>query len=142
MMDAWITLLLWLHLAALAVGGASAFGMPLIGMTMAKAPPEARPVLGGIARRLTMLGRGAVTVLIVTGILMIWSAFGLSGLSPWFWVKMLLVLVTLGLMVYGPMMARRAMSGDTAAAAMLPRLGAIGMANFLLIVLAAVLAFG
>lgn len=135
------SLLLFLHLLSLAVGGAASFGQPLIGAAMGRSP-EARPVLAGLARTLTMMGRGAVTVLIVTGVLMIWRTWGGGVWGLWFVLKLVLVAALVGLMVYAPMTAKRAMAGDAAAAARLKQLAPAGPAILSGIVLFAVLAFG
>jgi putative membrane protein len=135
------SLLLFLHLMSVAVGGAASFGQPLIGAAMGRSP-EARPALAGIARTLTMMGRGAVTVLIVTGVLMIWTTWGSSAFTVWFVLKLVLVAVLIGLMVYAPMLAKKAMGGDGAAAAQLRSLSPVGPVILAGIILFAVLAFG
>jgi putative membrane protein len=135
------SLLLFLHLLALAVGGAASFGHPLIGAAMGRSP-EARPALAGIGRALTMMGRGAVTVLIVTGVLLIWSKWGGAVWTIWFVLKLVAVAALLALMVYAPRIARRASQGDMAAAARIRTISPLGPVILAAVVLFAVLAFG
>lgn len=140
-MEIVLTLSLWLHLVAIGVGGASTFGIPVLLFTAASAPPEARPAFGALAVRLSLLGRSAIGLLIVTGAIMIWGSYGLAGLSAWFWVKMALVAALIVLVVASTRNGAKARAGDTAAAARAPKLALIGMALFVLIVLTAVLTF-
>jgi len=60
-------LLLWLHLASLAVAGAAVFGMPVVMANMAGVSADVRPRVGAIARRLSMMSRGALVVLLPLG---------------------------------------------------------------------------
>jgi uncharacterized membrane protein len=140
-MQTLLTLSLWLHLAALGVGGAATFGIPVLVMIAAGAPAEARPSLGQAAMRLAFLGRFAIGLLIATGAIMLWGTYGIAGLSPWFWVKMGLVAALVALVVYNSRSAARARAGDGAAAARIPVLGLVGIFLFLAIVLSSVLTF-
>ena len=60
----------------------------------------------------------------------------------WFGIKMLLVLILLGIVIFAGINGKRAMGGDMAAARRAPRIGMASMATFLLVILAAVFAFG
>jgi putative membrane protein len=135
-------LLLWLHLTALAAGAVPAFGMPVVGSKMRAATPETRAVLFSIAHGLSSVGRGAFAVLLVTGPLLVWLKFGgVSGLSWWFSLKMLLVLILLIGVIYSGMLLKRAEGGDAGAARLMPRLGGGLMVVYLGVVLSAVFAF-
>ena len=95
-MDVAFNLLLIAHLGAFAVGITTTIAMPVIMARMPKAPPEARPLFGGIGARLSLNARIAFVVLLLTGIAMVYLRYGgVDGLSPWFWAKMALVAVVL-----------------------------------------------
>ena len=74
-MDVVNTVLLWLHLLGLAIGGAAAFGIPVVGSRMASVAPEMRPTLLGLTEGLSKVGRGGLGLLIITGPLMIWLKY-------------------------------------------------------------------
>ena len=139
-MDTIFTILLWLHFVALGLAGAASFGLPVVGAAMGKSP-QAQLALGGVIKRLTMIGRGAVVALIVTGVAMIGLRYGGSALPMAFNVKMALLVVLLGLMIYEPMNRKRAMAGDASAQARVATLGMAGMTVYVLIILCAILAF-
>ena len=141
-MDIIVNLLFWLHLVALAMAGAATFGLPVVGSKMATATAETRPLLFTIAEQLSTIARAALGVLIVTGPLLIWLKFGgMAGFTWWFSLKMLLVLILLGSVIFAGILMKRVKGGDRAAAGMLPRLGMLNMALVLGIVLCAVFAF-
>jgi protoporphyrinogen IX oxidase len=141
-MDVLNNILLWLHLIALALGGVAAFGIPVVGSMMPTATPETRPTLVKIAERLSTIGRAGLGTLIVTGPLLVWlKAGGTAGFTGWFWAKMVLVVVLLGLVIFAGINAKRAQGGDMAAAKRAPQVGMASMATLILIVLTAVFAF-
>ncbi len=101
-MDLTFNILLILHLAAFGLAIATTIAAPLVGSRMAAAPPEARPLLGSIARQLMLNARIAFAVLLVTGISMVYVRYGgFEGQSAWFFVKMGLVAVILVAMIVG-----------------------------------------
>ena len=140
---AWVNaLLLWLHLGALALGGAATFGLPVVGARMGAAEPAGKQALVGVIMALTKLSNIALSTLFVTGLILVWSKYGGPGHMPlWFWVKMMLLVGLIGAIHMGRATAKKAMGGDTAAAARQPTLSRIGIGLFLLVVLTAVLAF-
>lgn len=141
-MDIVIKLLLWLHIVALALGGAAAFGIPVVGSKMPTAAPETRPLLFKIMHGLSMLGRIGVGVLLVTGPLIIWLKYGgFAGVSVWFWIKMVFVLALLAGIIYAGILAKRAEAGDRAAAQMSPRVGMFTGLMFVCVMFSAVFAF-
>lgn len=141
-MEILLILLFWLHMLALAVGGAAAFGIPVVGSRMASAAPEARPLLMGITKALSSNGRVAIVVLLVTGPLLLWLKYGWAAPDmTWFAVKMVLVVILLGLVIYSGIIAKKVEGGDMASAKNLPMLGVINMVVFSLLVLAATFAF-
>lgn len=140
-MDIINQLLLWLHLIGLGLGAVASFGMPVVGRQMATAG-EARPVLFKVAGGLSSIGRAGFGLLIVTGPILFWTKW--SGSAPamaWFTAKMVLVLVLLGVIIYGGINAKRAQGGDMAAAKRQPQIGMVGLAAFLGVILCAVFAF-
>jgi len=101
-----------------------------------------RPLLFSIAEQLSTIARAALAVLIVTGPLLIWLKFGgMAGFTWWFSLKMLLVIILLGSVIFAGILMKRVKGGDRSAAGMLPRLGALNMVLLLGIVLSAVFAF-
>jgi len=141
-MNAMNVILLWLHLMAIAFAGASVFGIPVVGMVMRSASPDARPLLMSVARRLSSLGRGAVLVLIVTGPLLLWANYsGTAGLPVWFHVKMLVVVLLVANVILSGLNGKRMAQGDMAAAARAPKYGIASIVFLSLTVLLAVMAF-
>ncbi|MCY1126202.1 hypothetical protein OU426_04985 [Frigidibacter sp. RF13] len=140
-MDHLLTIALWLHLAAIGLGGSATFGIPVVGAVASLAPPEARPHLALVGIKLSLMGRTALGILIATGLLLVWGHYGLDGLRGWFWVKMVLVALFTGLVIFSVKNGAKARAGDVAAAARAPLLGLAGIGLFLLIVLSAVLTF-
>lgn len=141
-MAAMSVMLVWLHLMAIALAGAAVFGIPVVGRVMQSASAEARPMLMGLARRLSMLGRGAVLVLIVTGPLLLMAKYGGgAGLPVWFQIKMVLVVLLVANVILSGINAKRMARGDAVAAARAPMFGAASMVLLTLTVLFAVLSF-
>lgn len=140
-MELIIKIALWAHFVALGVGGAATFGIPVAGRIMAGAGPAARPVIGPVIEALSGIGRKAIGILILSGVVLIWARYDASALPGAFWVKMLLVAALIVLVVFNVKNGKKARAGDMAAAARAPRLGQVGMALFALVVLAAVWAF-
>ena len=135
-------ILFWIHLASLGLGGAAVFGNPVVGSMMATATAESRPVLISILHRLSTLGRTAVGLLIVTGPLLFWLKYGFTVPNVWFWVKMVLVVVLLGVVIFAGINGARAEKGDREAAGRAPMIGMTGIVVFLAVIAAAILSFG
>ena len=141
-MDILVDILFWIHLVSLGLGGAAVFGIPVVGSKMATATAETRPLLFSIANGLSTIGRTAIGLLIVTGPLLVWLKFGgVDGLSGWFWAKMALVVVLLGVVIYGGLNARKAQAGDRQAAMRAPQIGMAGIVVFVLVIGCAVMSF-
>jgi hypothetical protein len=142
-MEIFTSLLFWLHLMGLALGGASAFGNPVVGSRLVASAPEGRIALFPIAHGLSRLGKIGMSLLIITGLLMVWLRFGgPSGLSPWFWLKMALLVLLLVDIIYISRLEKRAEAGDDQVLRSIPKFGALGVVLLLGIVLSAVLSFG
>jgi uncharacterized membrane protein len=79
---------------------------------------------------------------IITGPLLVWLKYGgTSGFNVWFWVKMVLVVILLGIVIFAGINGKRAQGGDMEAAKRSPQIGMASIVTFLLVVAAAVLAF-
>lgn len=101
-MDLTFNILLIIHLAAFGLAISTTIVAPLIGSRIAAAPPEARPLLGGIGKRLSLNARLAFGLLLLTGIAMVYVRYGgFEGQSIWFFIKMGLVVVVLIAMIIG-----------------------------------------
>jgi putative membrane protein len=135
-------ILFWLHLTALAMGGAATFGIPVVGSKMAGASAETRPVLFAIMKGISGVSRAALGILLITGPLMVWLKFGgVGGFNTWFWIKMVLVLILFAGVIYSGVNFERAVKGDVAAAKRGPQIGMVLMVTLLAIILTAVFAF-
>lgn len=129
------------HFVGLFMGGASAFGLPVIGALVGKAAPEHKPVLGQAVKPLKMIGHIGLGLLLISGILMA-TAGGLWGAGlVAFWLKLVLVVALVAGIVVGGKTGARAMTGDAAAAAKMPVISMINLGLVVLIILSAVVAF-
>ncbi len=108
-MDLLFKVMLFLHLAGLAVGTTATVAMPLLGRQLATAAPAAKPALGAVAGKILLYSRLAFGVLIVTGVAMVFLRFNgdFAALGPWFHLKMALVLVVLAAMIVSIMAPAR-----------------------------------
>lgn len=141
-MDIVIRLLFWVHIAALALGGTAAFGIPVVGRRMPAATPETRPALLGIVKGLSTVGRAGIGTLIITGPLIAWLKYGgFATFGIWFWIKMVLVLGLLAGVIYAGILLKRTEGGDAASAQQLPRVGMVNILLFLGVMFSAVFAF-
>jgi putative membrane protein len=141
-MDILNNILFWIHLSALALGGAGAFALPVVGAQMRGATAETRPVLFKIAHGISRVSRAGLGLLIITGPLMVWLKFGgTSGFTGWFWAKMVLVVLLLIAVIYAGINANAAEKGDMEAAKRAPMIGMAAMLLLLGIILCAVFAF-
>jgi putative membrane protein len=134
--------LLWVHLVALAAGGAATFGIPVVGARIAGASADTRPVLFAIVHGISSVARTAMLALLITGPLLVWLKYGgVAGFNVWFWVKMALVALLLVLVILSGINTKRGEGGDMAAAKRGPQIGMASMFTFFLIVATAILAF-
>ena len=101
-MDLTFNILLIIHLAAFGLAITTTIAAPLIGSRIAAAPPDARPLLGGIGKRLSINARIAFGLLLITGLAMVYVRYGgFEGQSVWFFIKMGLVVGVLIAMIIG-----------------------------------------
>jgi len=127
--------LLFAHLLGLVLM-AAAF-LPLLGMM---GEGGAAPVTN---RLLTRLGHYGIIIAVISGPLLLWVRYGgFDGISHWFWLKMLFLLVLAGGVVTSAMSARKMRQGDAAAARRVRAGRVVSVVALIGIVLSAVLAFG
>ncbi len=141
-MDIFINLLVWLHLASLVIGMGAGIASGQVAARLGTAPVEARPVLGEIYKTLSRMGHAGLGLLIITGLLVLFLKYAdPMGMGVWFWIKMALVVVLIGLITWGGRTSKKAQAGDADAAALAPKLGAASGLTGFAIILAAVFAF-
>lgn len=141
-MDIVINLLVWLHFAGLVIGMGAGFSSGQVAMRIGGAPVEARPVLADTYKALARLGHTGLGILIVTGLMILFMKYGTPmGMGVWFWIKMALVVVLIVVIGFGTRNAKKAQTGDAAAIALAPKLGAASGITGFLIILSAVFAF-
>lgn len=135
-------LLFWAHLVALIGAGGSAVAMPVIVAQLDGAEGDARARLFAVARRAAMAARGALVVLIVTGPLLLWLKWDFHAPSaPWFGVKMLLVLVVVGAVIFAGLSLKKLAQGDASVLPQVRLANQVGGIALVMVVLTAVFAF-
>lgn len=135
-------ILFWLHMTALALGGVGSFGIPVVGNQMRTATAETRPVLFAIMMGLSRVAQIGLGLLIVTGPLLFWLKWSFSPPSiAWFAIKMVLVVILIGGVIFSGINAGRIQAGNREAAALQPRIGMAMMLVLLAIIFSAVFAF-
>lgn len=130
------------HFFGLFMGGGSALGMAVIGLTAPSAPAEHRPTIGAMAKRFKMVSHIALGLLLVTGILLATIEGVWGAASVWFWIKLLAVAVLIAGIVLAGREGPKALQGDAEAGARAERFGKMNMVALVVILCGAVLAFG
>ena len=130
------------HIVGLFMGGASAFGLPVIGALAGKAELEHKPVLGQAVKPLKTIGHIGLGLILLSGLLMATAGGVWSAGTFVFWLKMILVVALIAGIVIAGKTGAKAMSGDAEAAAKMPMLSMINIGLAVLIVLFAIMAFG
>lgn len=134
-------LLLAIHFAGLAMGGAAGMGLPVVGFAAEKAPPEHRPSIGAAVKPLQMIGKAGMGLLILTGAIMA-TAGGVWGEAPvWYWIKLVLVVCLIGGIITADKAGAKARAGDAAAGAKVKMVSKINLTILAAILLCAALAF-
>lgn len=137
-----IDLLFWLHILALVAGGSNAVVGPIIDARLGGATAEQRQGYLGVLAALSQVGKVAMVVLLVTGPLLLWLKYGgLGGVTIWFWVKMVLIVVLLASIIIGEINFKKEQAGDMAAAKIADIAHKVSGLAFAGVLLAAVLAF-
>jgi len=130
-----------IHILAFVAGGANAVVGPVVGSRLATASPDLRPVLIQIIEAVSKVGKYAMIVLLVSGLLVLWLKWDFNVPNGWFWVKMAGVVGMLVCIGINEGATKRAFAGDAAAFALAQRLGQLTGLFFLLVVVGAVFAF-
>ena len=128
-----------IHYVGLFMGGGSAFGAMVIGMTAPGAPRDHAPTLLALAKRFKVISPIALALLIGTGIIMA-TLEGVWGL-PWFWVKLAAVAVLVVGIIMAGKAGTKALQGDAAAGARAEKFGMLNHMALLVVLIAAVAAF-
>ena len=142
-MEVFNSLLLWLHLLGLAMGGGALIGTNVLAMVGSATPAEQRPALLPVGGVLTAIGRAAIGLLIVTGPLMLWLKWG--GHTPsdaWFGIKMLFVVILIVGIIMSSIGLKRITQGNAAGAALARQGRLIASGALVIVVLAAAFTFG
>ena len=138
-MDVFLNLLKWGHLGALVFSLGTATAASMIGINAVRAGPDGAR-LWSVQEKFEPLINGAVAVLLVTGVLMLWLRYNFD-VTHWFWLKMLLLAGLIGAVIFEARFTKRAREGDAAAGQSLGRITALAVVIELGIVLAAIFAF-
>jgi protoporphyrinogen IX oxidase len=129
-------------MVALVAGGSNTVVMPIIGGMLPNVDEQTRSTLFRIGFRMGTVGKIAAATLLISGPLLLWLKYdGLTGVTPWFTAKMVLMLVMFGAIVFEEISFKKLASGDAAAAIESKLGGIIATVAFLGVVLAAVVAF-
>jgi uncharacterized membrane protein len=135
-------ILLWLHLVGLGLGTVASFGIPVVGGKMPTATAETRPILFSVIKGLSRVAQTGLGVLLITGPILFWLKWRFTAPSmTWFGIKMVLVLILIGGVIFSAVNARRIEAGNREAAALQPRIGMAMMLVLLGVILSAVFAF-
>lgn len=142
-MDLLNTFVYWLHFMGLTLGGVAAFGIPLTAARIPGADPAARPALAQLIEIFSKVGSSGMGLLILTGVIMVFTKIGgFGGQSPWFYAKLAFLVVLIGVIIVGKKLGARAMKGDAAAAAQARNMSKVGILLQAAVILSAVKAFG
>ena len=142
-MPTMFTIVFWIHLVAISVCGAAIFGIPVIGAQIERAEATSRPDLIAVTNTLSMLGRAALLVALISGPWMVIAKFGgFGGQGPWFHAKMALVALFTLSFIWAGVNGKRAMAADMAAVRQAPMIWAVTVVLFVAVIYAAVATFG
>jgi len=140
-MDILINILIFLHLFGLVIGMGSGIALSRIGPLYGTSSEEQRKLLFRLAMMLGKNGHIGLGLLWITGPLVVWLKFGTLDLGPWFWAKMVLVVILSASIGMGSAAFRKFAAGDMAASARVALTSRISGLAGLLIILTAVFAF-
>jgi putative membrane protein len=130
-----------IHILAFIAGGANSVIMPIIGPRLATATPEVRGQLMGIVEGVAKVGKYALATLLISGVLVLWLKWDWVIPSNWFWAKMGFVALMIVFIGMGEVNARKAKTGDMAAAGQAKTFGQLTGVAFLGVIVSAVFAF-
>lgn len=134
--------LIFLHFVGLMIGAAGGITANILMRKARAMPPEEAMIIRKLGPLLAMLSAIGLTVLWITGLILVWSKWGgLGNLPGLFWLKLLLVVVFTGLIGAIHMTFAQIRKGNPTAATRLPILGPLAAATVILIVLVATYTF-
>ncbi len=136
-------ILLFLHLVGLVMGAGPGIANMVIMRTAATAAPDGAAALRRVPPILVNVSTAGVVVLWITGLIMVWTAYGGPGNLLWaFWVKIVFVIILTAVVIAMQMtLAQIRKTGNMALAARMPKLGPMAGLSALLAVFFAVVAF-
>jgi len=135
-------ILLILHFVGLAMGLAVPFSNMVMQGVAANAPPAEKTVLARFPPAMSRVGDIGLTLLLVTGVTMVFTKYGGFAGMPWqFQVKMAAVVLLVALVGYIHTLMGKARRGDATAAARIPAVGRVTFLLGLTAVIFSVLAF-
>ncbi len=137
-----INLLLWLHFigVGMAVGGGIALSQ--IGPRLIAAPADQRGTWWPLETFFSRIGAAGLTVLLISGPLMVWLKFGgFGGFTHWFWAKMTLVVIAICSVGLHEWAGARFKRGDDSAAPLMFLGGRVAGGAIVLVILCAVFTF-
>lgn len=134
-------IMLIFHFLGLALGFGGGFANGMVGMLMSKATPDDASVLARVPPLASRLSDIGLVLLWVTGLILVFTKWNIGALPAVFWIKMAAVVVLTANTGYMHMLKGKAKAGDTAAAAMIPKLGPINMVAAIVALVFAVFTF-
>jgi uncharacterized membrane protein len=142
-MDLVLRLSLWLHFLGLAAAIGGGIALSQTGPKLVTVPQNEANTIWNLERTFSIIAMAGLAVLIMTGpVLAIRKYSGFSDMPSWFWVKMALVAIAT-VAVFGHEIAgRRFKAGNRNAFRWMVITGRTAGITMVLVVLAAVLAFG
>lgn len=138
-----VNVLLFLHLLGVVLGVGAGLAMSRISPLGAQANDDQKNVLFQAGKLLFGYRHMGLGILWITGPLLVWLKYGtLSGLSHWFWLKMVLVLVLSAAIGMGSKAHRQLREGDASVTPKLKIIGQVGTWSALGVIFSAAFAFG
>ena len=134
--------LLVLHFIGLGLGLSVSFSNMVMQRVMLAGAPADRPILARFPPAMSVLGRIGLTLLWVTGAVMLYTKWGGLGVLPWqFHAKLTAVVLLTITVTYIHALERQIQRGNTAAAAKIAAFGKIAFGFAIVAVVFAVLTF-
>ena len=132
-----------LHFLGLAMGLSVSFSNMVMAGLIAKAAPAEKPVLGRFPMAMSRIGDAGLTLLIVSGLWLLFRKWGgMTAMPREFHIKLTLVVILIGIVGYIHAQQKKLRNGDASAMARMQRAGRAAFVTVLAIVVFAVLAFG
>lgn len=137
-MDVFINILIFIHIFGLVLGMGSGMSMSIAQRLVTEPTTGFEKLTDALARN----GQVGLALLWISGLLVVWLKFGgISGLSFWFWIKMVFVVVLSAALGIGAASYRKAKAGDKDAAKRAKLAGMTSGLSGLIVIFSAVFAF-